>query len=354
MSETEQFRLDQVIYYRQDDEHIEHGKFLAYGERDHPPRPGQLRIYGGPNGVQKYILMSSVLKECPCADCGMTVSLNPYSTHWHEGAPYCQACWRKFPILQVHTNFWLSCLDPESHERHQGYWYTITSGSFAHTAFHMKGALLQWLDERGLKLSEPLPPKRGVYKSMRIKGEYRVASYLNVEAFLKIKPVLKIAQMDNGHYTLGKVTEENGVRTIHHLNCNIKQRIEFPYKDICFYANNSFPDDNEIEGETPDEHFERILDREESNRLLQIKQMIEECPDIFPSVVLRLLAEQKDYHQGWENYYRRCAKRAQELLAQMNDYLKGEGVCRCTEGNRCPRCILQDAYQRLVKENPIN
>jgi hypothetical protein len=228
------------------------------------------------------------------------------------------------------------------------------SGSFSHTAFYTRGALMQWLDERGLKLPEPLPPKRGVYKSMRIEGAYRVASYLNVEAFLKIKPVLKIAHMDNGRYTLGKVTEENGMRTVHHLNCNIKQRIEFPYKDICFYANNSFPNDNEIEGETPDEHLERILDREEHDRLPQIKHMIEESPDIFPRVVIRLLAEQKDYHQGWENYYRRCAKRAQEILGRMNDSLKGEGACRCAEGNRCLCCILQEDYQRFVKENPIS
>ena len=353
MSETEQFRLDQVVYYKQNGE-VKSGKFLNDGERDVPRRPGEIRIYGGPRGEQSYILAASVLTEYPCKDCETPVFLNPYSTHWRDGVPYCQTCWRKFPFLQTYTNFWLACLDPEFHERHQGYWYTITSGSFAHTAFHTKGALMQWLDERGLKLPEPLPPKRGVYKSMRIEGEYRVASYLSIEVFMKINPVLKIAQLDNGRYTLGKVTEENGVRTIHHLNCNIKRRIEFPYKDICFYANNRFPDDNEIEGVTPDEHLERILDREESDHLLQIKQMIEESPDIFPNVVLRLLAEQKDYHQGWENYYRRCAKRAQELLGRMHDYLEGEGACRCTEGNRCLCCTLQEDYRRFVKENPIS
>jgi hypothetical protein len=137
------------------------------------------------------------------------------------------------PYTQTYTNLWLCCLTPEFHERTCNYWYTVTEHATSHTAFTTKEELTQWLNERGLKLTNTLPEERGTYKSMRVEGTYKEVSYMDVEAFKAIVPLLKVAEMSNGQYTLGKVTEdETGTRTVHHLNPNVKERIEFPYWTI--------------------------------------------------------------------------------------------------------------------------
>ena len=40
-------------------------------------------------------------------------------------------------------------------------------------------------------------------------------------------PILATAAMSNGQYTLALITEDNGVRTVHTLNCNVKTRLIF-------------------------------------------------------------------------------------------------------------------------------
>jgi hypothetical protein len=132
------------------------------------------------------------------------------------------------PYVQTHSAFWLACLDPEWHERTCSYWYTVTSGARAHTAFRSAKELMTWLSERGLKLMDTLPGERGIYKAIRVEGTYREASYMDTDAFNAIIPLLEIAELSNGHYTLGKVTEdEQGIRTVHYLNPNVIERIVF-------------------------------------------------------------------------------------------------------------------------------
>lgn len=136
------------------------------------------------------------------------------------------------PWVQTYSDFWLDCLDPEFHRQTCGYWYTITSGSMAHTAFVTSKDLMAWLEKRGLRLSDELPTERGTYKSIYIEGTYRRASYMNVGAFRAVVPLLKIAELENARYTLGKVTQDaDGFRTVHYLNINVSQRIEFLYED---------------------------------------------------------------------------------------------------------------------------
>lgn len=130
------------------------------------------------------------------------------------------------PYVQTYSSFWLNCLTPEFHKRTCGYWYTVTTGgATAHTAFAKSEELIQWLNERGLRLTDTLPEERGTYKCMRIEGTYHSASYMDVEAFNAIQPILEIQVMDNGEYTLGKVTEEQGIRTVHYLNVNVRRQI---------------------------------------------------------------------------------------------------------------------------------
>lgn len=139
----------------------------------------------------------------------------------------------KDPYVETYEQLHLACLDPEFHRRTVGYWYTITSRAMSHVAFRTAEELKDWLKERGLKLTSSLPRERGTPKNIFIEGSYRRASYMDVEAFKAIRPLLKVAEMSNGQYTLGKVTkDQNGVRTVHYLNPNVAKRVMFPYEVI--------------------------------------------------------------------------------------------------------------------------
>ncbi|MFE5290182.1 hypothetical protein ACFRAQ_34885 [Nocardia sp. NPDC056611] len=123
--------------------------------------------------------------------------------------------------MQEYGSLSVCSLTPEQHERTCGYWYTVTCGAMAHTAFRSVEELREWLDSHGLKLVNPLPEERGVHSWGPIEGRYRSAMYMDIAQFMAVDPLLMIPQMSNGRYTLGKITEdEDGVRTVHYLNPN--------------------------------------------------------------------------------------------------------------------------------------
>jgi hypothetical protein len=259
------------------------------------------------------------------------------------------------PYIQTHNALWLGCLDQQQHDRSNDYWYTITSGGCPHTAFRSRRDVLRWLSERGLHLLERLPEK-GTGKHMRIEGTYHRASYLDVQAFVEISPLLKVAEMSNSRYTLAKVTEQDGVRTIHLLNPNVRERVEFPSDEIRWYEHwyQGCADAVEIE-QHPDAARDGTLTGEEQNRLAEIRQMIEQAPDIFPDVVLRLLAETEHYHRGWENHYRMVAQRMKSLVAGMGDLLFSRATCECgpEEEHPCHVCRLLNAANQLDEQYPL-
>lgn len=132
----------------------------------------------------------------------------------------------------------VTALTPEQHERTCNYWYTVTCGASAHTAFTTKAGLLRWLAERGLSLPAELPAERGTFASMPVTGEYYAASHgefsptdaapyrmVADDEWHDLVPVVITAAMSNGRWTLAKITETEGVRTVHTLNCNVKSRL---------------------------------------------------------------------------------------------------------------------------------
>jgi hypothetical protein len=139
---------------------------------------------------------------------------------------------------QVYDTLYATSLTPEFHERTCGYWFTVTSyGGTAHTAFATRAGLDRWLNERGLALENELPAA-GTAGFTRITGEYRTESHgehlsddyrdgMGEGDWPPDSPVAATAAMSNGRYTLALITEENGVRTVHTLNPNVKTRIEF-------------------------------------------------------------------------------------------------------------------------------
>jgi len=137
-----------------------------------------------------------------------------------------------------HTNLHAASLDREMHERTCGYWYTVTAGALAHTAFATRAGLDRWLRERNLELHDELPEQGEVGHSRIIgvgewqPGVYRSRSYLyDAAEFDAVRPVVVTAVMSNGDYTLGLIDEDaDGVRTVHYLNPNVKTRLVFEHQ----------------------------------------------------------------------------------------------------------------------------
>jgi hypothetical protein len=126
----------------------------------------------------------------------------------------------------IYASMQVAALTPEFHEKTCNYWYTVTNGATAHTAFTTKRGLMRWLDERGLKLDGELPEATGEFATMRVIGEYRSSSHMDEGEFYAVQPVVITAAMSNGRYTLALIDEAEGVRTVHTLNPNVKTRIE--------------------------------------------------------------------------------------------------------------------------------
>lgn len=150
------------------------------------------------------------------------------------------------PYTVKYGNMQVTALTPEWHERTCNYWYTVTTyGGTAHTAFTTKAGLLRWLDERGLTLGGDLPEERGEYATMPVIGEYYTSSHgefsptdenpyrMVADAeFYALEPVVTTATLSNGAYTLALITEQDGVRTVHTLNPNVRDRITYDHASM--------------------------------------------------------------------------------------------------------------------------
>lgn len=143
-----------------------------------------------------------------------------------------------------YTNLHAASLTTEAHERTCGYWYTVTSGAMAHTAFATRHGLDRWMRERGLSLERELPAQ-GEWGTSPIVGTYRERAYLgDADEFAamlrglegrpdygdsRARPITT-AVLSNADYTLGLITEgADGVRTVHYLNPNVRDRLVFHY-----------------------------------------------------------------------------------------------------------------------------
>lgn len=124
----------------------------------------------------------------------------------------------------------LYSLTAEQRARTCQYWFTVTDGSTAHTAFRTLPALLRWLDLRGLKLSGDVPVT-GVFSVQNIIGSYRNEMHMSYDDFYALHGE-RIRVMSNGDYTLGIVTvDPDGLRTVHTLNPNCHDRVTYPHSE---------------------------------------------------------------------------------------------------------------------------
>ena len=75
-----------------------------------------------------------------------------------------------------YDKLYATTLTREQHERTCGYWFTVTNGATAHTAFATRAGLDRWLAERGLSLENELP-EAGTWGTTRVAGQYCTESH---------------------------------------------------------------------------------------------------------------------------------------------------------------------------------
>lgn len=140
-------------------------------------------------------------------------------------------------MIETNTNLMVCALNAEQHMRTCGYWYTVTQGAaMPHTAFATRRGLERWMEERGLSVDEiptaiqPQDYGKGLSSCCWIVGTYRKQSHFSYDEFYALPAVIETKTLDNGDYTLGRITQgEDGIRTVHYMNCNRKHRIVYPH-----------------------------------------------------------------------------------------------------------------------------
>lgn len=143
---------------------------------------------------------------------------------------------------QPYKNLSWCSLTQEQHAKTCGYWYTVMSSGTSHTAFATRESFLSWAGRLGLTVDAAVIPLAGTHGYGAIGGEYRRASHIGTHAdgdplsayvggydeFFALRGE-RIRCMDNADVTLGIITvDDDGVRTLHHLNCNMRDRPVFP------------------------------------------------------------------------------------------------------------------------------
>lgn len=133
-------------------------------------------------------------------------------------------------MLETFDNLTLISLDETGHQRTCNYWYLVQHQTRAHTAFETAAGLYRWMDERGLTLAGELPA-HGIFGVLKINGSYRQESHLHdADVFPTLETVCESKTMSNGDYVVAKITRDaNGVRCVHTLNPNVKDRQVFDY-----------------------------------------------------------------------------------------------------------------------------
>jgi Flp pilus assembly pilin Flp len=124
----------------------------------------------------------------------------------------------------------LCCLTGKQHQNTCNYWYAVRDDViWPHTAFTTREALMLWLNERGLKLTEPLPEERGTWQYQKIIGTYSRNMIIDRGEFDALQGPTT-TELSNGDYTSAKITDDqDGNKVINYLNPNVRGRLVYNY-----------------------------------------------------------------------------------------------------------------------------
>jgi hypothetical protein len=134
---------------------------------------------------------------------------------------------------QLHDGLVLLVLTDEQHARTCNYWYAIRSNGASHTAFTTREALMNWLHECGLKVDVSEIPEPGNRAFIRIDGAYRTAMHLGSYDVFFLLDGVRTKTFSNGQLTMAIITsDEDGLKTVHTLNPNMRDRPIYPHTDL--------------------------------------------------------------------------------------------------------------------------
>jgi hypothetical protein len=132
--------------------------------------------------------------------------------------------------VQTHSSLSFARFDQTMRKRHGNYWCVVESECRAHTAFRTPSGAMRWMQERGLTLSEPVT-EEGPYSYQRLIGSYREALHCSYDVFYSLVGT-RTRAVSNGSYTMAIITnDEDGLRTVHTLNCNCADRPVYDYAE---------------------------------------------------------------------------------------------------------------------------
>lgn len=130
----------------------------------------------------------------------------------------------------LHANLHLTTCDQNHHDRTCGYWYIVQSGAMSNCAFSRRESFLQFLNERGLELTKELP-NHTEPSFQSITGSYRTQMHGSYDEFFALRGI-RTRTMSNAQYTLAIITtDDDGIRTVHTLNPNCRDRPVFDYAE---------------------------------------------------------------------------------------------------------------------------
>ena len=130
-----------------------------------------------------------------------------------------------------YDNLSITSLTPEQKLRTCGYWYTVTNGSTAHTAFQTRDAALSWLRSLGLKIADDLA-QEGQFQHQKIDGSYIRALIMTDEDGWNAIPGIPTVALENGQYRPAKLDIVGDVRVLYTCNANNKWAKKYNY-NLC-------------------------------------------------------------------------------------------------------------------------
>ena len=130
-----------------------------------------------------------------------------------------------------YDNLGITSLTPEQKSRTCGYWYTVTNGGTAHTAFQTKDAALSWLRSLNLTINEELA-KEGQFQHQKITGSYIKALIMTDADGWDALPGIPTVALENGQYRPAKLDGVGEIRVLYTCNANNKWAKEYDY-NLC-------------------------------------------------------------------------------------------------------------------------
>jgi hypothetical protein len=127
----------------------------------------------------------------------------------------------------AYANMRVTRLGEESHNRTCGYWYTVTCGAMAFTAFRSRRALDMWMRRCNLQFEGLESNLDNAGDSVKIQNGFTHVCHWRSTTMPAGEPV---PVMSNGEYVQGVRAVEDGYVTIHFPNPNCPDKIVLDYR----------------------------------------------------------------------------------------------------------------------------